>query len=96
MEGQTFVVVSVLLSFPFLIESPNFNEDVPIAGAADRAEAADQRRRGSFEETWSSLRDCLLQEQGPFMALWRVSSLKLYRFLSFNYRIFSSLMGYYD
>lgn len=68
-----------LKSVFFLNPIAKFN-DVPIAGAADRAEEADQRCGGSFEETRSSFRDCLLQEQGPFLALWRVSSLKPYRF----------------
>ncbi|KAJ9560406.1 hypothetical protein OSB04_005566 [Centaurea solstitialis] len=45
--------------------------NVSNVGAAGRSETTDERSRGSSQETWKPIRDCLLQEQGPFMALWR-------------------------
>lgn len=46
--------------------------DVEDAGAADRAEEADERRRRATEETRLPFRNRLLQEQSPLMALRRV------------------------
>ena len=47
---------------------------VEAAGAADRPEEADERGGGSSEEARESFRDRVLSEQGPFMAVWRVSN----------------------
>jgi hypothetical protein len=49
--------------------------DVGEVAAAGRAKTADERSSGSIKEAWYAFRDCLLQEQGPLLALWRVSAL---------------------
>lgn len=61
--------------------------DVEDAGAASRAEAADERGDRTAEEARNPIRDRLLQEQGPLMAIWSVrcpnpSSPLLFPFLS--------------
>ena len=43
--------------------------DVEDAGAAHRAEAADERGDRPPQEAWQPVRDCLLQEQGPLLAI---------------------------
>lgn len=47
--------------------------DVEDAGAADRAEEADERGGGASEKAWNALRDRLLSKHSPFLAFWRVS-----------------------
>ena len=47
--------------------------DVGEVAAAGRAKTADERSSGSIKEAWYAFRDCLLQEQGPLLALWSVS-----------------------
>jgi hypothetical protein len=49
--------------------------DVGEVAAAGRAKTVDERSSGSIKEAWYAFRDCLLQEQGPLLALWRVSAL---------------------
>jgi hypothetical protein len=49
------------------------SRDVGEVAAAGRAKTADERSSGPIKEAWYAFRDCLLQEQGPLLALWRVS-----------------------
>jgi hypothetical protein len=56
--------------------------DVGEVAAAGRAKTVDERSSGSIKEAWYAFRDCLLQEQGPLLALWRVSVF-FFLFLSF-------------
>jgi len=55
--------------------------DVGEVAAAGRAKTADERSSGSIKEAWYAFRDCLLQEQGPLLALWRVSALFFFIFI---------------
>ena len=60
------------------------------AGAAGRAKEAYQRCSGPPQKARHSLRDRLLQKQGPLLALWRVRplSLSLFPIFFFNCSIF--------
>jgi hypothetical protein len=58
------------------------SRDVDKVAAAGRAKTADERSSGPIKEAWYAFRDCLLQEQGPLLALWRVSVF-FFPFLSF-------------
>ena len=74
-EGRIKISAEFELSLNFperQREEGRIKEDVEGNAAAHRAKETDECGGGSSQKEWYSLRNCLLQEQGPLLALWSV------------------------